>query len=113
GDELFLSTSRGIVHVFDTGAYGALGPQGTPQNHLLLPGRVLGTGDLDLDGLAEFLVRSEEGLEAWDVSPVRAVLRLVTPAQPIDFVHIVSSEGVMVTSGPWGFARYDRRGATY
>lgn len=113
GDEVFLSTSRGLVHLFGAGTDGALGPQSAPQSRLVVPGQVVGTGDLDLDGSAELLVNVEHGIEAWDASPIRTALLLATAAQPVEFVHIVGSKGMMVTAGPWGFARYDRRDARY
>ena len=112
GAEVFLSTSRGLVYVFDSGNGGAQG-QPDPQSRLILPDQVVGIGDLDFDGVAELLIKSESGIEAWDVSPFRMSMRLATPVQPVESVHIMDRGGVMAVSGPWGFSRYDRREAGY
>ncbi len=113
GDEVFLSTSRGLVYVFESGQGGTLVPQGAPQNRLVSTDQVLGTGDLDLDGQMELLVSVDHGIEAWDVAPLRTVVTLRTASQPVEFVHINESNGTMVTAGSWGFTRHDRQGAQY
>lgn len=104
--QVVVFSSRRMAHVF--------GAEGNDLRSVTTPlpwpedvGRVIGTWDLNRDGLQEIIHVRGSVLQGWTVLPQPApVIEIALSTLPVTHVATAPYERWLITAGPWGFAYY-------